>query len=367
MRKAVIFFLLMPLFSRMTMAEEDLFLIRQNGFVKLFPVYQSWDLSQDNDFSFSELSVPVSAFLPVGNRFGLSMQAARAAVNSSVMENINGFSDVQLGLNYYLEQLYTVFNVGLNVPSGKSELSYKQFQTSLLLSLNQFDLRVPNFGQGLNVSAGLSWAYPLSDVFVVGLGAAYQLRGEFKPVDILVDPYDPGDEIVVTTGFEARLSPLSSLAADVVYTTFEEDKMAGEVLFASGNKIAVDLSYRHYIGAHDLWLSGTYRSKDKNRIAIAGQLYEQNEKTIPDHGEVAARYRYRIDPQWSVGVLLEGRFFQQLSHAPGIDIYGIGFVPEYRLNARIDFPVMLKYLSGRYDDGTDFTGWEAGAGLLFSF
>jgi len=199
------------------------------------------------------------------------------------------------------------------------------------------------------------------------LGAAYQMRGEFKPVDILVDPYDPGDEIVVTGGIEARLSPMSSLAVDVVYTTFAEDKMAGEVLFASGNNIVVDMSYRHYIGPHDLRFSGTYRSKDKNRIAIAGQLFKQDEKTVPDHGEVLAMYRYRIDPQWAVGVLLEGRFYQELSRMPGINIYGIGFVPEYRLNARIHIPVMVKYLSGRYDDGTEITGLEGGAGVIFYF
>ena len=44
-----------------------------------------------------------------------------------------------------------VFSLGANLPSGKSELTREEFQTSIVLSRNFFPFHVPSFGQGFSV------------------------------------------------------------------------------------------------------------------------------------------------------------------------------------------------------------------------
>ena len=341
-------------------AGENPYIISQSYFIKMMPVYQQW--SGSNNSSISEFSIPLFVYLPVGRQLGITFRGNQANISGDV-PTLNGLTDTQLAVSYHLESMNLVFNTGLNLPSGKKELTVNEFQTSALLSLNHFNFAVPNFGQGLNVSSGLSWALPLRDNFVVGLGASYQYKGQFKPIAGMVDPYSPGDELLLTGGFDFRLGPASSLSADVIFTSYGADKIAGSPVFESGNRIVINTQFRRYFGHNRLWLLARYRSKSKNNYAVAGAMLEETERTAPNQLEFIGQFNLQMSSKLSLGLLAEIRYFEKTPIFPGINIFGFGIEPRLSISQSITIPVQVKYSYGKYKTGEEITGLEAGIGL----
>jgi len=298
---------------------------------------------------------------------GLNMQTSPAMVNGSSLANLQGMTDVQLGLSYHVEALSSVLNVGVNIPSGQKELDQDEFQTSHLASLYHFDLRTPNFGQGLNVSAGWTWAKPFGPAFVLGLGAAYQYRGSYKPVKGMVYDYDPGDEILATAGFDVKLNETSSFSFDVIFTSYSTDMIGEEKAFASGKKIVANVKYDKYYGYDKLRIFARYRSKDKNQIAIAGQLFKEEEKSLPNQSEVQALYRHRFSPQFYLGGLLETRLIEKTTAYTSTTVVGAGLKPDYLLLPNLHLLGHVKYLLAQTKVGRDLFGFEIGVGMEARF
>lgn len=341
-------------------ADDNPYIINQSSFFRVMPIYQHWSVSDNS--TISEMSTPFFAYLPVNRQIGITLRGSQASVNGD-LPGLNGVTDTQLSMSYHLESMNLVFNVGLNLPSGKDELTVEEFQTSALLSLNQFNFTVPNFGQGLNVSPGISWALPLGDNFVVGLGASYQYKGKFKPIEDMIDLYTPGDEILFTSGFDIRLGPASSLSTDVIYTTYETDKIGGRPVFESGSRIVFSEQFYRYFGHNRLWLSGRYRSKSKNSYAVAGALLEEAEKTSPNQIEFLAHYTFRFNKIFSLGFMTNIRSFEKTSVFPGIDLVGFGIAPKLSFSQTISIPFQLKYNYGMYKNQDILSGYEGGLGL----
>ena len=344
---------------------EDFFIIRQDRFFRTEPVLQYWSMNGGDHFS--ELSSPFFLYMPFGYYLGLNVQTSPAMVNGNTLEKLSGMTDVQLGLSYHLERYNTVVNVGVNIPSGKKELTSAQFQTSHLASLYQFDLRTPNFGQGLNLSGGLTWARPFGSSFVFGLGAAYQVRGSYKPIQGMLFDYDPGDEILLTSGFDVKMDETSSFTFDFIFTSYGTDLIGDDKAFASGKKIVLNFKYEQYFGYNELLVFARYRSKDKNQIAIAGQLFQEEEKSIPNQLELWGLYKHRFSPELRLGFLLEGRHIAESTAFTSTDIFGAGLLPEYQFSSAVRGLGHLKALLAQTEKGHDLFGFEIGAGMEVKF
>lgn len=365
-RKCILLsFLFLLLFCMNAFTEDDVFIIRQQGFVRLFPLHQSW--TDDTGNRLSETSFPIFVYLPLGQNWSMSLLGSRATVNGDITQRLTGFTDAQMNLNYFLESAKTMFNLSVNLPTGKKKLTLKEFETSYLISLNMYNFQVPNFGQGLNISSGVSWALPLSENFVLGLGAAYQYRGPFKPFQHMTGQYDPGDEILLTGGFDTRLSETTTFSTDIIYTTYGKDKLNRKEVFLSGKKIVVTLQLRHYSNYNELWLLGRYRSKTKNQLVIAGGWLPEEEKMIPDQFEIIGQYRIRMNQGLYGSILAEARFFQETPAFDGARLYGLGIVPEYSLSPTIKLPLRFKYLTCSFNNGSSLSGLEIGMGLDLNF
>ncbi len=351
----------------LTVSADDIFMIQRDRYVKCAPIYQSW--SQTSDFRFSQVSAPVYLYLPVGRNVGLSVQSAFAQASGTDLTSLSGITDVQLGCSWQLENMGTVLNFGVNVPSGSRVLTQEEFDTWYHLSWPYYNFRVPSFGQGLNLSGGATWAHPLSEKFVVGLGGAYHYKGAYVPFEEMVYEYDPGDEMIVTAGLDYRTGEVSTLSFDFIYTGYQVDKVGGEEHFASGSKMIVSALYKQYLGYDELQILARYRSKDKNSAAISYgiDLVPEEEKTIPDYLELLGMYKYQIDPLTSIGFIAEGRFFQETSRFPDVKIYGGGVMPEYRIDERFSLFGRAKYFLGVTSRGPDFSGVEIGAGGTVRF
>jgi hypothetical protein len=343
-------------------------IISQRASARIQFNYQSWSIENSGDIS--EITVPLSVYYPVNRNFSATLRGNGASATGDNMESISGFTDTQLGLNYFLENANLVFNLSFNFPSGKTELDTLQFATSALISNNIFNLNTPNFGQGLNVSAGFTWAIPAGETFVAGVGASYQYKSSFKPLDIMATDYDPGDEVLLTGGFDARLGGTATFSADAIFTLFGTDKFGNDEVFAPGNRLVLNAQFRKYFGINDFWLFARFRSRAKNeQAAILGQaLVAETENSNPRQFEVMSHYRLRLNPKIFLRILAEGKFYQQTTVAfSGATLFGGGLAPEFMLSQRVSAPVILKFLKGSIKDGPSLTGFEIGAGLNFSF
>ena len=377
MKKFIFIFSILLLFTN-TQANDN-YIIGQKGYIKIMPVFQQWSI--ESNYEISEVSFPTMIYYPVNRALSLSIRGNQASIIHVYDNNLpivggeknalSGLTDAQLSASYHLENANLVFNLGLNLPSGKKELTANEFSTSSQIAYSYFNFQVPGFGQGLNVSPGISWAAPVSDNLVLGLGATYQLKGGFKPLEDMTDNYDPGDEILITGGFDIKLAPTTTFAVDVIYTTYGEDKMGSQTVFGSGDKIMVSGMLRSYQKFNELFLLVRYRSKGKNSYSILGDFQEEPEKTTPTQLEGIGYYKMRISEKFYLSILGEGRSFYATknfpNNFPGLDIIGFGLSPEFSPSRNIKIPLRFKYFFGDFTGGTSISGIEAGVGVVFLF
>jgi hypothetical protein len=339
--------------------------INQQRFVRIMPVYQRWAIASDS--TFSELSIPVMIYLPVRYNWSVSFSGSQAAVKGDNFADLSGLTDAQLATSYHLEKANLLLNLGINLPSGKGELTLPQLTTSAVLSSNVFQFQVPNFGQGLNISPSVTWAAPVRENFVLGLGASYQYKGKFTPLANSSLDYDPGDEMLLTGGFDARLSTTATLTGDLIFTFYMTDKINGGEIFGPGNKLVANLQFRQYFGFDELALLARYRSRAKNDLVVNGVLTPENVKTNPNQMEFSGHYRRRFSRRFSARFITEGRFYQNTPAFEGVNLFGAGLAPSLALAENFQLLAQLKYQTGSFKEGASLSGLEAGLGMLANF
>ena len=346
-------------------ADEDITMLSQRGFVRFMPLYQCW--TRDGGSSISEISAGMFAYVPLRRNLSISLRETPAAVSSDISRDIHGLSDMQMDLSFYQESMQMLFFLGLNLPTGKGSLSYAEYTTSYLISLNEYNFKVPNFGQGFNIAPGVSWVREMSDNVVIGIGASYQYRGAFQPFKDLNQKYNPGDEILITGGIDFRLNSTSTLSFDGIYTLYGKDKMDDNETYKSGNKILISSQFKKYFEYNQLLVLLRYRSKDKNQVAIAGSLITEEERTIPNQFEFLMQYRLRVRKEFYTSFLFEGRFFDETALYKSTNIFGIGVLPEVMLSNKFSLLLHFKYYSASVKDMSGFSGFDAGVGIEMNF
>jgi len=361
-----VIFLIVLMFNNAA-AQDEPTTSRRDDLIRLMPIYQRW--SQGKGSEFSQFSVPVYARLMFGRKLSMAMRGSQATASGGSVQKLSGVTDTQLSFFYSAANF--IFNLGFNFPSGKRALTYDEFLTTSLLSLNHYNFQTPSYGQGFNASPGFTWAWPLSRKFAVGLGATYQYKGKFKPLALL-DNYDPGDEILLTGGLDWRMGETAKFAVDLIYTLYGKDKIDTSVVFAAGNRLVTHAQFRQNFGFDEIFLFARYLSRGKNSLAVGGALLPEDKKSAPDQIEMIGQYFHRFNRGFASGLLVESRYFTKppavtfLSSA-GISIFGFGVTPEFSPAAGWRIPIRLKFLFGNAPDGQKISGVEAGVGMAVSF
>jgi len=270
-------------------------------------------------------------------------------------------------MNYYLEPANTVFSLGINAPTGKKELPHDQFTTSILFSHPLFNMQVPVWGQGLNLNPGVSWVFPANDNLVLGLAAAYQYRGKYKPIDG-GGFYAPGGEITGSLGADYRLTDVASMSADFMLTSYGTDKYNDVQVFASGNSYWINLQYRQYFHENELQVSAGYRSTSKGKVAGVGGLVSEAERLEPGRFETYGEFKQVFNARFALSYLAEIRIYENTPEAySGSKVFGVGAAPTLSLPSGLYFPAMLKVDFGNLKGGGSITGLDARIGVGHTF
>ncbi len=363
MRRSPILIILLFL-SAAAQSQNDQNIISRQASVVVTPVYQSWT-GRNSGLTFSEFSTMVAAYVPLGRNASFNLGGGGAASGGDPAK-LSGLTDLQLGVNYYLESANMVFSLGVNAPTGKKELPHDQFVTSILFSHPLFNMQVPVWGQGLNLNPGVSWVFPLSDNVVLGLAGAYQYRGKYKPIEGS-GFYAPGGEGTGSLGADFRLSDVSSLSADFMITAYGTDKYNDAEVFASGNSYWLNVQYKRYFHESELDIYAGYRSTSKGKIAGVGGLISEAERLEPGRFEALGQFRQVFNPRFSMTYLAEVRIYENTPEAySGSKVAGVGAGPTFSLPSGLFFPVLVKVDFGNLKGGASIVGIDARIGIGYN-
>jgi hypothetical protein len=272
-------------------------------------------------------------------------------------------------VNYYLEDQNILLSLGGNLPTGKRELPEDEFMGSVFFSQNFYNFKVPIYGQGLNLSPGFTWAKPMNDRTVLGLGASYQLKGGYLPKAGMLKstPYKPGNELLLTGGLDYQISEISAFSLDLTVTLFGKDKVGDAEWFKAGTRFMAGTQYKRYFNYDLLWLFCRFRSNLKSDIYA---LANTSLKTQRDELESITTYRKRINTATSLSFVLEARYFFKTGEILSGYQAGAGVLPEIQVSPNTKLQGRLKIFTGKDHSAgpSDVVfGIEVGAGMEVAF
>lgn len=330
---------------------------RQQGVqISMMALYQNYE---EDGLSVDQISFPLSIVAPLGPSMNLTVSARHATASGDSLESLAGLSDTQVSLGYArsIGNSSLIFSLGLNLPSGKRELSSDEFQTLVLISQTAFDFRVPSLGQGFGASPAVTLALPVSSDLVLGLGASYRVRGGFKPIEGMEIDYTPGNELLLTTGLDSRLGQDTSLSIDATYTRYAADQLGDDEIFDAGSKITITTLIRHVRGFNEWRMLGLYRARAKTSRLGGGALATSAIQTIANELLLQVSYRMRINTRLRATILAESHFFDETPVYQARKVFDIGVLPTYRLSHETTLVTRFIFTTGT------ISGIEAGAGL----
>ncbi|MBN2201963.1 hypothetical protein JW777_08435 [bacterium] len=363
--KSFRFFSLILCASAALAADESPDVISSQGRVRIGGVYQSWSVT--DTLRLSESSFPVEIYYPLNRNAAMTVSLGAASVTSGQFSSLSGISDAQVSANYYMEDRNLLLNLGIGLPTGKRELKAEEFATSIGLSSSFFNYRVPVFGQGFSISPGITWAKPLNDQTVLGLGASYQHKGGYVPMEGM-KTYKQGAELLLTGGIDYQTSDVSAVSLDLTVTVYGKDVYDDADMMKSGAKVMAAGQYKQYMGYDLLWLFGRFRSRSKSVIYMPGTDAEF--KMQRDEFETMVRYRRRLNPQTALNYSVEARYFFKTDEITQGYQAGVGFGPERQVSPEMKLKGELKVFRGRdysLHDTKWLTGFEIGGGLEYTF
>ncbi len=319
-------------------------------------VYQQY---ADEDRSLSQLAFPFQAFIPIVRNLGFSVRTHPVLIHADSLESVQGLSDAQAAISYYrnIGPGSVVLSLSSNLPSGKRELTEEEFATMALVSQDFYSFGVPVLGQGLNLTPGLTVAYPINDDVVFGVGASYQLKGDFKPVQNMTESFTPGDELLLTGGVDVRVAPSWALSSNVSYIMYRDDQLGDVSVFESGDQIFVSLQLLGNLGSNQVRVMTRYRSKAKSQLPV-GAGVTTAPRTIPSQFHLSGSYRLPLSDNLRATLLARFGYYDETDFFDSKTRVDLGAYQEYTLTDIVGAVVRFAYTFG------SFPGVELGGGIV---
>ncbi len=330
-------------------------------------VFQLWKVEEDQA---RQIALPVTFQYPVSEQMQLSMAMGPAfsTVESSGSANLNGFSDTRFSGSYLFRNEKLLATFGLNLPSGKSALTSEELMVANILALHAFDFTSPILGQGLDVSAGMVSAFPVSGM-VAGLGAGFLLRGAFEPYENGGDRYNPGEEITLSASLDYPLGHRQKLMFDAGYTLYTADKVGGDKVFQAGNRLTLQ-AMAWFPGANaGLLLLLRDRIRAKNSFSSGTDLIPERQNSNGNEFEASATVTLPRGDYTTLRGVVEGRLYSNNAYEIGgatIGGFGAGLSKTFTPHVSLELDARLYFGSLKTEiNSVNLTGLKTTGGLKF--
>lgn len=341
----------------------------QGGILKTGIVIQKWTIDGVND-PISEGTFPVEFIYPI--RDNLNLQVSHSpALSRFGNSNISGLSDTWIRSSYSLPDNRTMFSVGVGLPTGKTELTNSEMIVTSLLSQNAFKFRLPVFGQGMTISAGAMYAYPVNDQLTLGTGVNYVFRGNYKITQGQGTKFNPGDQIGLNAGMDYIITPKMRTNIDVILNYYTADKMGSTEVFSSGPKLTAKAGFQYQVPFGLLWTRVSYRHKAKNESWDGQALVPESKNTNITQREIDLGGKIPLSDILMIMVNGEIRSYVENEVGDGwVDLAGFGFGYELQLSEKFALSMAFKVFFGDGDFNNlnpSLTGTEFHIGTQWNF
>lgn len=326
--------------------------------IVLEPTYQRFE---GEGRTVTQWSVPLVAVVPFGERWQTTLRGSGASAGGENLQTLSGLTDVRVGLSYAqpIGEGSLVVNANVNAPVGKKELTRGEFETARLLSRNFFQFRVPSFGQGFGAGTGVTWAVPVTESVVIGIGGAFRYHGSYTPT-AGQDAYDPGEEGRITGGVDVRLGKTSVLSADGSFYMYGTDTVGDVSEFEAGNQFAVRVQYLREEEVQSVRVVGYYRNQEKSTLPIRGEA-DRTLQVLPTRGMLRGEYERPLARRVALQVSAAGRWYEETAGQESKTLVTLGVEPQFDVGERVQVAPRGAYTAG------SVSGFEGGVGLTAQF
>lgn len=332
--------------------------------LSIVPVFHSWSLG--DDMTMSQFTTIIALSQPIGNSSSLTLRASPSSTGGDPTR-LSGLTDMQVRATHALEEVRLVLSLGVNLPTGKTELTGEEFASSMILSSPALSWSAPGFGQGLNLQPGVVWAIPFGETVVGGLGFAYHYKGAFKAIKEY-EEFDPGDEIAATGGVDVQLAEATNVSADVLFSLYGADKLGSDEVFKAGGKVVATMQFSKGIGQDELAILVRYRTRGKSEVGFAGSLVSAEQEMEPNQVDVHVQYGLFMSDQLrihvAVGAKLQSETPAELS---GASLFGARVSPDFTLSRSFGVAPWVRYQAGTAKTDRSIKGIDAGLGMRVTF
>jgi hypothetical protein len=324
--------------------------------IRLQPTYQRFE---DEGRTLTQWSAPLVAAVPFGERWQVSIRGSGASATGDNLTTLSGLSDAQAALSYTrpVGEGSIIASANVNAPVGKEELTQSEFNVARFLSRNFYPFRVPSFGQGLGAGAGVTWAVPVTESVVLGIGGLFRYHGSYSPAADQESEYDPGEEGRITGGVDLRLGAASVLSADVSYFLYGTDTRGGVDQFEVGNQLSVRMQYLWKTEQQTIRVVGRYRQQEKSTLPPRSGA-DQTLQVLPSQGGLQGQYRVQLTSRLDLRVSAGGRWYDETVSSETKTVVTVGAEPRVEITEGFMIVPGAEYTAG------SFTGIEGGIGLV---
>lgn len=275
--------------------------------IRLQPTYQRFE---DEGRTLTQWSAPIVAVVPFRERWQVSIQGSGASATGDNLTTLSGLSDVRTALSYTwpVGEGSLIASASVSAPIGKEELTQSEFNVARLLSRNFYPFRVPSLGQGLGAGTGVTWAVPVTESMVVGIGGLFRYHGSYSPAANQEEEYDPGEEGRLTGGIDFQLSSISVLSVNTSYFLYGTDTVGGADRFDAGNQFSVRLQYLREVEQRTIQVVGRYRQQEKSTLPIRTGA-DQERQVLPSQGMLRGQYSAPLSERVYLRVSAAGHWY----------------------------------------------------------
>lgn len=322
-----------------------------------------------------QISVPLGAIVPVGQRFSFDIGSSYAVTtvkDSAGSRSFSGLTDTQIRGSYVFGNDVLVASLMVNLPTGKATTTLSKFGISSAASSNFLLFPVNSYGAGFSVTPGLA-AATTAGSWNLGLAGSVRLSAKYNPFsDNTGVSYKPGLETRLRAGAD-RLLGSSRLTLGFTFSTFSNDQLrgggfGGGGVYDPGNRFLVDASLLAPAGTGTV----SFYAWNYYRTASATSGSVSNNENVLTLGTAGS---FPLGPKLAIEPLAEARIW-----SPKV---GSGLLVGGGASLRIDVNPRVAIVPGaRLDFGTikgpdtganpvirshSITSWDLSALLRYGF
>lgn len=201
----------------------------------------------------TQVALPVSAGIPLRRRLFVDITASYALTSLESYDGaslqMSGFTDTEVRASYTLARDAAVVALGMNLPSGVSQIETSQLAVIRSAGQNFLPFPVSNYGAGLGVSGALALTQRLG-AWSLGLAGSARYLGTYTPFSDTIGSYAPGVETRLRLGIMRLLGEQTSLAGGFTFSTYGTDEFTGVPAFVyrPGNRYIGELAVTRQVG-----------------------------------------------------------------------------------------------------------------------